>query len=181
MASGFGITGGPGRCVGGPWRGVHALSTCLRSSPAPLTRCRCYPIWMDFSEVRGGARCRRRAGPGLCPSGCALLGCPSRCRSCRDLARVRAVPARPLPAVPEQGRRPQGVQGLQGRLPGVPAPQEGGAPRGGRQAGRQLGVLLCGSQPGREEGTPPHTHRPSCPRTASLSSTAGACLAWLGM
>ena len=67
MSSGFGVHGGPGRCVGGActpvvafahlWHRVATLGVswkCLLAlKPAPTSpalACSCYPIWMDFSE-----------------------------------------------------------------------------------------------------------------------------------
>ncbi len=55
MASGFGVRGGPGRCVrlvqqGGNLEHLTALRRGPSSPASSPCFCRCYPIWMDFSE-----------------------------------------------------------------------------------------------------------------------------------
>ena len=120
---------------------AHELLPTVAALP-PLPG-RCYPIWMDFSE------CMSKAED---PKACKVPPAGQWQRTCCREGGPRTHPAHPNLAEPGAGSLlrmlgqlwracppplPSAAAGLPGRLPGVPAPPQGGAaaaPATGQQA-----------------------------------------------
>jgi hypothetical protein len=122
MASGFGLTGSAGRCGGPAWaharpcggnaarnpRGCFFCAPCLTAAP------------FYFFPTPGASLC----GPTL--ARCGKVGRQKRTESATHKKNSPLSSPPPHTTVHARDGRPAQVQGAAGRLPGVPAPPQGG-------------------------------------------------------